>query len=828
MSSTIKERTSANEKKVARPPAQLSALETADGKCTYCGKPLDNCTCANTTEVFDVGNLDCADCATKMETRIAHIPRVKDASVTYTTKQLRVTCPHPDLMRLRFEEECRQVDDDVTLTPHRVSAPSAVTKEGRGTSSAKSAAQKEQNTSAENALDDDEDEEAVHVKQIIVAGIFFAAGEFVEHALSPDFEIASIVMYLIAYVVVGFQIIAAAFKNIRHGKIFDENFLMTVATFGAIAVQQYPEAVGVMLLYRIGEACEDKAVDRSRSQVMDAIDMRPETVHLLENYHVVAEHSVGGSVEVDDAQARKAQTIPAEKAKIGDFLLVAPGERIPLDSVVVEGASRLDTSPITGEPVPVGVGAGDKVTSGCVNGQGMLVIRVEHPLSESMVSRILDTVENAAASKPHMERFISRFARIYTPIVLAIALITAIIPSLVTGDWFHWVYLACTFLVISCPCAIVLSVPLSFFAGIGAAGKLGVLFKGGTVLEALAKIKQVVMDKTGTITKGVFAVNEIRTASDVSQDRANDILALAAAAESISTHPIAQSIVVRAKDDGLTLRTPTRVDEIAGKGVVATIRVKDASRDRISSSPKDDVYAKETNEMSTQSTSVQEMHVACGNAKLMDYVGAQIPQASADQHSTVVHVAIDGTYVGSIYISDIPKPDAKTAIAKLHKLGVHTAMLTGDEQTSAQYIANQVGVDEVKAHLLPSQKLDAMKEIRASKGSVAFVGDGINDAPVLAGADVGMAMGSGSDAAIEAADVVIMNSNMDSVPTSISLARAVQINARENVTFALGVKLLVMVLGFAGIASMWAAVFADSGVALICVLNSIRLLAKRF
>lgn len=809
MSTTVKERPAQALDAKDAGTQQLEGLETKDGKCTYCGKPVSECLCEDKTEVFDVSNIDCASCALEMENRIAKLPRVKSASIVYSTKQLRVTCPHPDMMRLRFQEECCKVDDGVVVTPH-VSEP-AESKASKASASSES----------------DEDEESVHVKQIVAGLAFFAAGEIAEHAFSAAPEWISIVLYLISYVIVGYQVIANAFKNIRRGQVFDEQFLMTVATFGAIGIQQWPEAVAVMLFYRIGEAAEDKAVDRSRSQVMDAIDMRPETVNRLVDYQVVSESKVGDTVEVDDARARSTENIPAEDAQIGDYVLVAPGERIPLDGVVVEGGSRVDTSPVTGEPVPVSVGAGDKVTSGCVNGQGMLVMRVEKPLSESMVTRILDTVENAAASKPQMERFITRFARVYTPIVLAIAVATAIVPSIVTGDWYHWIYVACTFLVISCPCAIVLSVPLSFFSGIGAAGKLGVLFKGGTVLEALSKVSAVVMDKTGTVTKGVFAVNEIRVAGegapgDVSNSgssvdssdshdlpaRAHDVLTLAASAESVSTHPIAQSVVAKAREERLSTRDPKCVEEIAGKGVVATI--------------------------ATQGTRIQGLgsndtvQVACGNEGLMEYVGAHVPEQNSPQTGSVVHVAVNGLYAGSIYISDVPKPESKGANVRLHDLGVRTAMLTGDAEAPAKRIAAEVGIDEVRSELLPSQKLDAMKEIRAQRGSVAFVGDGINDAPVLAGADVGMAMGSGSDAAIEAADVVVMNSNMDSVPTAIALARAVQVNATENVVFAIGVKILVMVLGFVGIASMWAAVFADSGVALLCVLNSIRLLAKRF
>ena len=487
------------------------------------------------------------------------------------------------------------------------------------------------------------------------------------------------------------------------------------------------------------------------------MDLRPETV-LLDN----------------------GMAIPAEDAEVGDLLLVRPGDRIPLDAVVVQGESRIDTAPITGEPVPVAVKPGDRVISGCVNTAGRLIIQVEKPLAESMVTRILNSVENAAANKPRFEKFITRFARIYTPIVVGLAIFVAVVPSLINGNWSYWVYTALSFLVMSCPCALVLSVPLAFFSGIGVGGKRGILFKGGLAMEALGKIRGVVMDKTGTLTRGDFRVREIR----------GDVLALAASCEQDSTHPIAVSILEAAKEQNLELQKPERLEEIAGQGIRAQL---------------------------------DGAEVLCGSEKLM--AGIDIPQETAV--GTRVLVAVDGIYKGQIIIADTVKENAKSAVSALKKLGLSTAMLTGDAVETARAVAAETGVEAVHAKLLPEEKLDVLGAIREKVGPVMFVGDGINDAPVLAGADVGAAMGSGTDAAIEAADVVFMTSDPAAIPQAVEIARQTARIAWQNVMFALAVKLAVMVLGLCGHASMWMAVFADSGVAMLCVLNSIRMLYKK-
>ena len=490
--------------------------------------------------------------------------------------------------------------------------------------------------------------------------------------------------------------------------------------------------------------------------------------------------------------------IPSENAKVGDILLVRPGDRIPLDGIVVDGESRIDTSPVTGEPVPVSAAPGAKVISGCINQQGVLKIKVEKPLSESMVTKILDSVENAAAGKPKIDKFITKFAKVYTPIVVILAVLTAIVPSLITGNWSEWITTAITFLVISCPCALVISVPLAFFSGIGAASRYGILFKGGLSMEALKNVKAIIMDKTGTITKGNFAVQKVVTsakAGDISEDK---VLALAASCESASTHPIAVSITAEAAARNLPLSKPEKIEELSGMGIRVT-------------------FAEDTDAPS---------EVLCGNRKLMAANGIDDSEA-ADSPATQVLVAADGKFLGCIYIADTIKPEAQSAIASLKASGLIPAMLTGDVQAAADDVAAKTGIDRVYAQLMPEDKLRILGELREETGSVMFIGDGINDAPVLAGADVGAAMGSGADAAIEAADVVFMRPSLDAIPKSIKIARITGVISGENVVFALAVKLLVLVLGMLGFANIWAAVFADTGVAMLCILNSLRILLKK-
>lgn len=581
----------------------------------------------------------------------------------------------------------------------------------------------------------------------------------------------SLVTYGIAYVLLGKGIICNAIQNIIHKEPFDENLLMVIATGGAFAIGDYPEAVAVMLFSRIGEALEDRAVNKSRREVKEAIDMRPETIQRV---------TADGTVE----------TVAANLGTIGDILVVRAGDRIPLDGVVMEGVSRIDTSAITGEPVPVPCQMGTEVLSGCINVSGTIRIRVAKALSESVVTKILQSVEQAAEQKPRMDRFITRFSRIYTPGVVVIATATAIIPSLITGNWYYWLYTALTFLVISCPCAIVLSVPLTFFAGIGAASKKGILFKGGIAIEQLKHLGVAVFDKTGTITKGDFVVQKINSANGFLE---SDVLHYCASAEQASQHPIAASIIAAAAQQKMTLPDVKESNEIAGEGICTVVDGK---------------------------------QILCGNMKLMNREHIDVLPADSIGYGSELYVAVDGKYAGRIIVSDTIKPDAVEAIRRIHSLGVTTAMLTGDSSEAAEYIAKKTGIDEVRAKLLPQDKVEQMGALRAQYGSVLFVGDGINDAPVLAGADIGAAMGSGADAAVEAADVVFMNSRVSAVPDAIHISHSTMAIAVQNVVFALGVKSIVMLAGFAGFASMWAAVFADSGVAALCVLNSVRILYK--
>ena len=690
-------------------------------------------------------NLGCAHCAAKMEEKISEIHGVEEASITYTTKQLRVTAENPDDYLEEIRKICSSIESQVKVVPRDIKVKTA-----------------------DEGIQIKEKKELGDLPVIITGAVLFILGNVCNHF---NIETAALVIFVAAYVVLGGKILLEAFRNISHGQIFDENFLMCIATIGAFVIREYPEAVGVMLFYRIGEYFEEKAVERSRSQIMEAVDLRPETVYLM-----VGEEAV---------------EIAAEDAKVGDVILIRPGERIPLDGMVISGDSRIDTSPITGEPVPAAAKTGSKLISGCVNISGQLIMKVEKPLSESMVTRILDSVENAAASKPKLDRFITRFAKVYTPIVILLAAATAILPSIVTGDWNYWIYTALTFLVMSCPCALVLSVPLAFFSGIGAGSKKGILFKGGASLEFLSKIGAVIMDKTGTVTEGNFQVQKIVTAWKYSED---ELLRICASLEQRSTHPIAESIVKAAFEKGLHLDRPVMLKETAGRGISAFL-------------PQGRVY--------------------CGNKKFLEENGIHVSVNEEEQSGTIVFVGIDGRFAGYFIISDTIKKDAKSAIAHLKEMGLGTIMLTGDEKMSAESVAAEVGIEKVYAKLLPQEKLDTLQKLRKEYGSVMFVGDGINDAPVLAGADVGAAMGSGADAAIEAADAVFMTSSVESIPKAIRIAKETNRIAIQNVVFALAIKVFVMILGLLGFANMWMAVFADTGVAMICVMNSIRILYKK-
>ena len=762
-------RVSANNQAELLPKMQAVVDSIEDG-VTIVPRQRKKLSGISNTKVYILEGLDCANCAAKIEAKLRTLNGVDDLTITYATKQMKLSAKNPDQMIPMIKETIDAMEDGITIVPKD---NKVIKSEGAG----------EKKFSFNNPL-----------VSIGVGAVIFIIGEILEHVGNVP-TIPMFALFLIAYLVLGGKVLITAGKNIMKGQVFDENFLMCIATIGAFCIQEFPEAVGVMLFYRIGEYFEEKATEQSRTQIMEAVDLRPEVVNLV----------IGNDVRIIDA----------EEANVGDILLVRPGDRIPLDGVIIDGESRIDTSPVTGEPVPVMAKAGDNIVSGCVNTSGQLKIRVEKILEESMVTRILDSVENAAASKPNIDKFITRFARVYTPFVVLFALFVAVVLPFILPDSLNWhffvdsaytgtvntihgtsgtasIYTALTFLVISCPCALVLSVPLAFFSGIGAGSKKGILFKGGIAIESLKNVKAIVMDKTGTITKGNFVVQKANPAGNAMT--ANDLLAISASCELSSTHPIGNSIVEAAEEKGLSIERPSKVEEIAGHGIRAEL-----------------------------SRGV----VLCGNRKLMDAQNVDLSVYQKENFGTEVLVALNGKFVGNIVISDTVKDDAKDAIAAVKKQGIITAMLTGDAQESADAVAKETGIDEVHAKLLPQDKLSELKKIRENHGAVMFVGDGINDAPVLAGADVGAAMGSGADAAIEAADVVFMNSEMKAIPEAVGIAKMTNSISWQNVVFALAIKIIVMIMGLFGFANMWIAVFADTGVSVLCLLNSIRILHRK-
>ena len=606
--------------------------------------------------------------------------------------------------------------------------------------------------------------------RIIIAAVLFAAGSLL--TLDPTAEMA---VFLVCYVVIGWDIVWKALTNILHGQVFDENFLMTIATIGALILGEHSEGVAVMLFYQVGEWFQSYAVSKSRKSIASLMDIRPDYANVERN--------------------GKLKQVDPEEVNIGDTIVVKPGERVPLDGKIIKGTSALDTSALTGESMPRDVEPGMEVISGCINQTGILTIQTTKKYGESTVAKILDLVENASDKKGKTENFISRFARYYTPIVVFAAIALAVLPPLVTGQPFTvWIYRALTFLVISCPCALVISIPLSFFGGIGGASKIGVLVKGSNYLESLAHTEVVVFDKTGTLTKGSFAVSQINA---VSMKEAQ-LLELAAYAEDYSNHPISLSIK-KAYGKKIDHSRISDVQEIAGHGVRAVIDGKT---------------------------------ILAGNAKLMDKEGiAYIPSNAI---GTVIYLACNGKYAGYIVIEDEIKADAPSAIKALKEVGVRkTVMLTGDADAVGKKVAQKLELDQAYTELLPADKVDRVEMMlrqTTEKGKLVFVGDGINDAPVLARADVGIAMGGlGSDAAIEAADVVLMTDEPSKISAVVQIARKTIRIANENIVFALGVKILVLILGATGYANMWAAVFADVGVSVIAILNAIRAMrVKKF
>ena len=611
-----------------------------------------------------------------------------------------------------------------------------------------------------------EKEEKITLVRIIVSAALTVALMII----SPEPQLLKYLLYLIPYFLIGYDVLFSAVKNIFHGELFDEKFLMTIATIGAFAIGDYPEGIAVMVFYQLGEMLQDMAVEKSKKSVEELMDVRPDSAKLL----------------VDG----KLQTVSPESVKVGDIIVTDPGEKIPLDGVVIDGSATVDTKSITGEGMPRDISVGDNVAAGCINLNGSLNIKVTHEYADSTVAKMLELVNRSAERKAKSENFITSFSKVYTPIVVIAALLVAFVPLIFGADFATWLNRALVFLVVSCPCALVISVPLAYFAGIGSSSKKGILVKGSDALEKLSDVSCAVFDKTGTITKGNFVVSAVHP-SECSED---ELLSYAAAAEAHSNHPV--SAALRDKWNNDENYSVSDIEELAGMGVKAMINGKT---------------------------------VAVGNGRLMDSVGAV--WHNCHKNGTVVHVAVDGEYAGHIVISDEVKPTAQEALALLKKAGVSkTVILTGDNVATAEEVAKKVGADEVYSSLLPADKVAKLDELKGgTDGKVIFVGDGINDAPVLKLADVGIAMGAlGSDAAVESADAVVMDDDLKKLPSIIKIAKKTRRIVTENIVFSLFVKLLIMVLSVAGVPyMMWAAVFGDVGVSLLAVANSLRILSTK-
>jgi len=687
--------------------------------------------------------LDCANCAAKIEKKVNSLKGVSHASLNFATKKLAITT--------------NGQDDDYDFVSEAIKIIKAIEPDVQVI-----------NKKAENADSQESDESNILKRKWIIFGI--SASLFFCAMALPLPLLAKIILYLISYILSGGKVIIKAVKNITKGRVFDENFLMSIATVGAFGTGQYPEGAAVMLFYQIGELLQSMAVDKSRRSIKSLMDIRPDYANL----------KVGTDTK----------KVSPDTVNIGDIIIVKPGEKVPLDGIVIEGTSMVDTSALTGESIPREIEAGNDILSGFINKNGLLTIKVTKEFGQSTVSKILSLVENAASKKAPTENFITKFARLYTPAVTFGALIIAVVPPLILpGAVFSdWIYRALVFLVVSCPCALVVSIPLGFFGGIGGASKVGILIKGSNYLEALNNVDTVVFDKTGTLTKGVFKVTKISPKNNVSEA---ELLEYAAIAESFSNHPIAISIL-KAYGKEVKKDEMEGYSEISGQGVKVKVSGKE---------------------------------ILVGNAKLM--VSENISYEKSDLIGTIVHLAIDKKYAGFILISDEIKEDSGKAIKLLRKIGIKKiVMLTGDSRAAGEKIGKDLGIDKVYSELLPQDKVEKLEELSCEKsksGKLIFVGDGINDAPVLARADVGVAMGGlGSDAAIEAADIVLMTDEPIKLYSAVKIAKRTKLIVMQNIIFALGVKFAVLILAAVGLASMWAAVFADVGVALLAVINSLR------
>ncbi|MHB1391870.1 MAG: heavy metal translocating P-type ATPase [Clostridia bacterium] len=691
--------------------------------------------------------LGCANCANKIESEVKNLAGVRTASINFVGKRLTLEISNTHESANIIEEVkkiVKKIEPDVKLIEEKAI----------------------DNASTKDSKEESDDNKRKELIRLGISAALFAIAAIFDFSNSIE-----LMLYLASYILAGGEVLLKSIRNISRGQVFDENFLMSIATIGAFAIGEYPEGVAVMLFYQVGEFFQDIAVNRSRKSIAALMDIRPDFANL----------KVG----------EETKRVSPVEVIIGDLILVKPGEKVPLDGKITEGKSMVDTSALTGESVPREVEAGDDVLGGFINKNGLLTVEVTKEFGESTVSKILDLVQNASSKKAPTENFITKFARYYTPGVVFIALALAVVPPLVIpgADFSEWLYRALVFLVVSCPCALVVSIPLGFFGGIGGASKNGILIKGSNYLEALNNVDTVVFDKTGTLTKGVFTVTDIKT-TNIKEE---EILEFAAYAESYSNHPIATSIV-KAYSKEINKADIENYDELSGHG----IKVKVKGRE-----------------------------ILAGNTKLMSK--ENISHETPDAVGTIVHIAIDGKYAGYIVISDVVKEDSENAIRELKKVGVRkTVMLTGDIKLVGQKVGEKLGLDEVYAELLPDQKvekLEAIEKQKSTKGRLVFVGDGINDAPVLARADIGIAMGGlGSDAAIEAADVVIMTDEPSKIVSAIKIARRTRMIVWQNIIFALAVKGVVLILGAGGIATMWEAVFADVGVSVVAVLNAMRVM----
>ena len=706
------------------------------------------------TKVYLLKGLDCPNCSAKIEKEVGELDGVTSSTVNLMNQTLTVQAGTSVAASLldTVTTIVHSHEPDVEVSEKQLEATAPVKKDEKA------------------AVYNDEDKK--RTIRLAVGAVVYAIGmALTVFAKLPT--LAELAFLIVAYVILGWDVVWQAVKNITRGQVFDEHFLMSVSTIGAFAIGEYPEAVAVMLFYQVGEFFQSLAVKRSRKSISDLMDICPDSATVKRN----------GVLQV----------VSPESVAVGEIIVVKPGEKIPLDGIVVDGESMLDTKALTGESVPRSIRKGDEALSGCINQSGLLTLKVTKSFGESTVSKIIDLVENASARKAPTENFITTFARYYTPVVVGMAAVLAIIPPLVLGGgWSEWLRRGFVFLIVSCPCALVISIPLTFFGGIGAASKRGVLVKGSNYLEALNKVSVVVFDKTGTLTKGVFEVANIIPAAGYQKEQ---VLEYAAQAESYSNHPIAKSILAT-YGKPIDQKQFSGFEEISGHGI---------------------------------SVMVQGKKVLAGNSKLME--SEKIAYAACDAAGTKCYVAADGSYVGCILIADEVKPDSKCAIAELKKIGVEkTVMLTGDDERIGKSVADELGLDAYYAQLLPDQKVEKLEMLDKQKrqgSKLAFVGDGINDAPVLARADVGIAMGGlGSDAAIEAADVVLMTDEPSKLVEAIDVAKATKRIVMQNIVIALGIKSVFLVLGALGMAGMWEAVFGDVGVTIIAVLNAMRILKK--